>query len=220
MVMLVLALCASFSLSSCSNDDEDENDGDNGGVSKTNLVITVKENGTVSGGHTFDDGVGGFWIDNIRYEINEDHLEITSIVQNPKISYGDVHLPSTVIYKGISYNLTKINSGFYSCKTLTSITIPNFVTTIGPSAFGYCSSLTSITIGKSVTSIDSQAFEFCSSLRHIYLLNTTPPTIPYGTFGYFNPASARLHVPAGTTEKYTTAAGWRDFPDIIDDAKE
>ena len=58
------------------------------------------------------------------------------------------------------------------CKNLTSITIPEGVTSIGRYAFQLCSSLTSITIPKSVTSIGWSAFQGCSSLKSI--------TIPEG----------------------------------------
>ncbi len=48
---------------------------------------------------------------------------------------------------------------FYGCSSLTSITIPNSVASIGNLAFEYCSSLTSITIPNSVASIGGYAFD-------------------------------------------------------------
>ena len=53
---------------------------------------------------------------------------------------------------------------FSGCSSLTSIYIPDGVTTIGFSAFSGCSSLTSIYIPSSVTSIESRAFSGCSIL--------------------------------------------------------
>ena len=56
---------------------------------------------------------------------------------------------------------------FYGCTGLTSITIPNSVTSIGVSAFYCCKGLTCVTIPDSVTSIGKDAFSGCSSLERI-----------------------------------------------------
>ena len=56
---------------------------------------------------------------------------------------------------------------FYGCNGLTSITIPEKVTSIGKWAFYGCSGLSSITIPQLVTSIGSSAFEGCSGLNSI-----------------------------------------------------
>ena len=56
---------------------------------------------------------------------------------------------------------------FSGCTGLTSIEIPNSVTSIGYAAFDYCSGLTSVTIGNSVTSIGQYAFRGCSGLTSI-----------------------------------------------------
>ena len=53
---------------------------------------------------------------------------------------------------------------FSGCDSLTSITIPDSVTSIGSSAFENCSGLTSIVIPDSVTSIDHWAFQYCTGL--------------------------------------------------------
>ena len=56
---------------------------------------------------------------------------------------------------------------FDGCSGLTSVIIPDSVTSIGERAFSGCSGLTSITIPDSVTSIGSGAFGGCGSLRSI-----------------------------------------------------
>ena len=72
------------------------------------------------------------------------------------------------------------SSAFYNCSGLTSITIPNSVTSIGSSAFEYCSGLTNVTIGDGVTSIGDLAFYNCSGLTSI--------TIPDGVTSIGNSA--------------------------------
>ncbi len=67
----------------------------------------------------------------------------------------------------IPNSVTSIDScAFYFCIGLTSVTIPNSVTSIGYGAFGGCS-LTSVTIGEKVTSIGDYAFSYCQSLTSI-----------------------------------------------------
>ena len=56
---------------------------------------------------------------------------------------------------------------FYSCTGLTSVTIPDSVTSIDNCAFLECTGLMSVTIGDSVTSIGSSAFDNCKSLMSI-----------------------------------------------------
>lgn len=59
------------------------------------------------------------------------------------------------------------NNAFTGCHSLTSISIPDGVTSIGNSAFSGCDSLTIIIIPDSVTSIGDYAFSFCNSLISI-----------------------------------------------------
>lgn len=82
---------------------------------------------------------------------------------------GSTSNPYAILIGGGYYEIhpdcTVIAGNAVAGKTITSITIPDKVKSIGDSAFSACTSLTSITIPKSVTSIGKDAFRACKSLK-------------------------------------------------------
>ena len=81
----------------------------------------------------------------------------------------EIVLPDGFIaYNGVRVNAYEINnSAFRDCINLTSITIPDSVTSIGDYAFSNCTGLTSITIPDSVINIGKHAFSGCTGLTRI-----------------------------------------------------
>ena len=61
--------------------------------------------------------------------------------------------------------------GFEFCDRITSVIIPNSVTTIGIAAFRYCASLSSVKIPDSVISIGKLAFHGCLNLKSVEIGN-------------------------------------------------
>ena len=103
----------------------------------------------------------------LHYRINDG----AAIIDGYTGSEASIEIPSEID----GYPVTEIGGGAFSdsdCASLTSITIPESVTSIGKNAFDGCTSLTSITIPEGVTSIGDFVFDGCTSLTSI--------TIPYG----------------------------------------
>ncbi|MBR7012791.1 MAG: BspA family leucine-rich repeat surface protein [Muribaculaceae bacterium] len=106
---------------------------------------------------------------------------------------GNVTVPETVSYGGVTYQVTGIGTGafancanltgvtlpstvtyisdlaFMSCPSLGSVTLPNSLLTIGKRAFRDCTGLTSVTIPNSVTSIGMMAFDRCTGLTSVVI---------------------------------------------------
>lgn len=86
-------------------------------------------------------------------------------------------------------------SAFFSCSSLTSITIPNGMTSIGGGAFGNCKSLTSITIPSSVTSIGDVAFNECYKLTKI-TFEKNSQLLSIGNRAFYRSALTSITIPS------------------------
>lgn len=99
------------------------------------------------------------------FEFTPDNTAV--IVNNYKCkgTAADVTIPSR--YKGKP--VTAINNAAFPNSAVTSVTIPDSITSIPDAAFVNCSKLTNISIPNSVTYIGFSAFSSCTSLKSITL---------------------------------------------------
>lgn len=140
----------------------------------------------------YDDGSEAFvptkittGIDGVRYILKDGKATIAR--QNKEMS-GDIIIPETVIYNGVSYTVEGIvsptniiawssnrttceNGAFQSCQ-ITSILLPNTITIIPAGTFNGCTNLVNVTLPSGVTQLGAASFAGCSKLEEIYLPET------------------------------------------------
>ena len=161
--------------------------------------------------------------------------QVGSGVYWANISYsGDIVIPETVTYENKAYTVTGVAS-YAFCdyndaltsvtlpntvttldayafdgSTITSFTVPNSVTKIGKACFQY-SALKSIVIGSGIQEIGDNAFTGCTALTAVQIDATTPPAIANNTFPAAIKSKIVLTVPKGALAAYQAATNWSGF---------
>lgn len=100
------------------------------------------------------------------YVNHGDSIEITGFDN----SVSDVVIPSEI--EGLP--VTAISVGAFYLSTITSIEVPDSVTSIGEMAFLGCTSLKSVKLSTGVAKIDKNAFGSCSALQEIQVAKDNP----------------------------------------------
>ncbi len=123
---------------------------------------------------------------------------------------------------GVLYSKDKKTLIMYPKGKTGSFTIPNGVTSIGDEddyascEFEDCTGLTSVTIPNSVTSIWFGAFRGCTGLTSMTVEATNPPLAgdQYGNGLEMPNYDIPLYVPAGSVNAYKRATEWKKFTNI------
>jgi hypothetical protein len=128
-------------------------------------------------------------------------LPVTSIADNA--FFQNQLCETTLTSVTIPGSVTSVGAtAFEFCTVLTTVTIANGVTSIGGGAFSDCFSLASVTIPASVTNIGGDPFFYCSSLAAI-TVDTQNPFYSSLNGVLFDKAHATLlEYPAGVSGSY------------------
>ena len=186
-----------------------------------------------------------FYVDGIYYKITSNTsltVEVTKTPKPPGSEYYSLYsdkitIPESVTYGGRLYSVTSIGMDAFYRSKVTSVTIPNTVTTIGDYAFSRCqyqfsinipnsvtrigesafaySPINSINIPNSVTSIGKSAFAYCRSLNSVISKIEKPFIIDNTVFDIIS-YNGILTVPKGTKAAYQATEGWNFFANIIE----
>ncbi len=132
-----------------------------------------------------------FEYDNLTYVIvSKDEKTAKLTYPRGSTSYsGEIVIPSQVEYNSETYSIVGI--GEYS--------------------FNNNVNITSVTIPESVTSIELYAFGSCNGLTSLTCLNPTPASLELYAFGNINTNNVTLFVPMANKDIYSQTDVWKDF---------
>lgn len=143
-----------------------------------------------------------FTVDSIAYNIlsttSPYTVEVTS--KFPGSYWGDIVIPEQVIYNTKEYSVIRINtSAFESGHGLTSVVIPNTVTSMGEWVFHDCTGLQFVSIPASLVTMGMNCFQYCFSLKGIYVDPGNPNYASIDSVLYNKDITTLLTCPAEKT---------------------
>ena len=162
----------------------------------TQIIVPFESLGlyeSTVGWNNYSDVIKSSFFSNGFYYLAENYKSPVTIVTNPNGYSGNIYIPETVQYGGITFNVSSIDKeSFAGCSELHSITIPKSITNVGTRAFSDCTGLESVTIhstsigswfsgltsikeiiiGNEVATIGDNAFKGCSGITSIAIPNS------------------------------------------------
>ena len=173
--LALLPMVAVYTFTSCGDDDVvvdpsgGNNNGNNINPKDLEIIVTIDADGKADGGHYFTKiNESTFYIDDIKYRAKDGNLEVEGY--NKALFNGEAKIINTLVYHGRHMKVTDV-SGFYDCKVLTSIIIPNSVMRLSQGGFADCINLTSAVIGNGVTQLEDGLFADCINLTSVTIGN-------------------------------------------------
>lgn len=155
-------------------------------VGSISTALPVRANASTVATSTVTTVQRGVTTDGYIFSLNSDGTAAVTGLATDNTSTSLV-IPSTINYNSETYSVTQINDvSSYApvfSPNITSVVIPDSVTSIGRNAFYSCDSLTNVVLSNNLISIGSYAFAYCNSLTKIELPSSLK-TIDEGAFYY------------------------------------
>ena len=132
---------------------------------------------------------------------------------------GNLVIPSQIKDGDETYHVVAIGEyAFYRCSGLTSITIPEAVTSIGDFAFYGCSGLNTVILPKMLETLEGGAFAECDKIRNVVYTATNPVESFSSVFVDEVYHNATLYLPSGRIEAIRSVEPWKSFRNYSDEA--
>lgn len=126
-----------------------------------NLFADITGDATLDNAYDFE--AGGIYYN----KVGDNSVEVTYKDTNYNSYSGTVNVPSSVTYESKTYTVTGIgNYAFNNCASLTAVTLPSTISSIGSNAFAQAG-LTTLALPESLTTIATKAFYGCSELSSL-----------------------------------------------------
>ena len=161
-------------------------------------------------------------IDDVTYEITgEGTITIKGSDQK-----GEVTISATIEINGQTYQVTAIGeNAFKDNQSITSVTIPEGISTIGDNAFNGCIGLIVVNIGKDVKTIGNKAFANIGTAsartrneESMLIVNCYTESVPYTASDAFENTpieTGTLYVVDNLKDSYKATSPWSGFGKII-----
>ena len=169
---------------------------------------------------TYESSPSEFTVGDLIYRVNDDNVSVTVIGHvDGYNAQGALEIPESVSYEGHDYAVTVIgNTAFMFCFYLTSLTLPNSVTTIEEGAFAYCSGFTGdLVIPNSVVTIEPSAFHTCYAFDGDLVLGNSVSTIGAWAFNSCDGLTSVLNIPSNVASIGEDAFVYCKFEGIVVD---
>ena len=169
---------------------------------------------------TYSSTPSEFTVGDLIYRVNDDQASVTVIGHvDGYNAQGALAIPESVSYEGHDYAVTVIgNAAFMYCFYLTSLTIPNSVSTIEEAAFAYCSGFTGdLVIPNSVNTIEASAFHTCYGFDGTLVLGNGVTSIGAWAFNSCDGLTSVLNIPSNVATIGEDAFVYCKFEGIVVD---